>query len=314
MQVLSTSLQALSGITGPELVRIPTNSTNTIILYNGLAHDRTTIVGVPLHSFPSASASTFSGGENAGKGGGGDLDVQVFDHAGAAVVAQLAPNDEFNQQLSPSTLPLYKNIIYFNTTVPALGFRSYTFKFSKFGSSSDTNGGSSSSSSRGGGSRGKSSSRTFRPIVIAGAPASITNGRLTVKFDTNTGLMASIATTTTAAAAASSSSSSGDSNTGLDGSGGGGVEVVAKQTFWEYVDGQGGPYCLIMTSEARPVAAPFNVSHIVGSVSHNSISPFSSSTYSGVPFFGLTRGQAGEWWCCATSPCYPIYADVRNLC
>jgi hypothetical protein len=83
---------------------------------------------------------------------------------------------------------------------------------------------------------------TFLPEVIPGAPATMANGALTVRFDTASGLMAGIDTAN------------------------GSTVVEARQTFHEYIDGEGGAYCLVMTGPARRVAAPYNVSHLQGPV------------------------------------------------
>lgn len=84
-------------------------------------------------------------------------------------------------------------------------------------------------------------------MVVAGAPASISNGHLTVKFEQDTGLMQSIATTNANAKNARQHGNQSDDN------GNNNVEVSAKQTFYEYIDSEGGPYCLIMTGQARYV-------------------------------------------------------------
>ena len=209
--VLSASLRALSGAAS-DLVRVPTNTTNTVLVYNALAHDRTAVVGVPF-----------------ARGAGEEGWPTVLDSSGTAIAAQLSPNDELNAIRTP--LPrLFKDIVYFEATVPALGFSTYTMQFGKDGSPS-----------------------TFKPAMILGPPPDpIENELLAVYFDQETGLMEQIAR---------------------------GPEhfLQASQTFHEYIDGQGGAYCLVMTAEARRVATPFNVSHVVGPLFSQVTQTFSSN-------------------------------------
>lgn len=194
--VLATSLRALSG--AANLTLDPTDRTGTLLLYNPLAHDRKTIVEVPFVR---------------GKGVNGW--PTVLDHTGAAVLAQLAPNDEV-LTLGTPTRP-FKDVVYFTASVPALGFATFTLRFDHPAGSS-----------------------TVAPTVVAGTPDAISNGLITVRFDRQTGLMRSVSPNMT------------------------GDEINMTQTYYEYIDGEGGAYCLIMTGKARAVSQPYNVSHAVG--------------------------------------------------
>ena len=198
--VLTTSLCALSG--AANLTLEPTDRTGTVLLFNPLAHDRKSIVAVPFV-----------------RGKGVDGWPTVHDHTGAAVLAQLAPNDELLTLGAP--IRPFKDVVYFTASVPALGFATYTLRFDRPASAS-----------------------TVEPTVVAGTPDAISNGRITVRFDRQTGLMRSVSLNTTGDAA----------NT----------NVTMTQTYYEYIDGQGGAYCLIMTGDARAVAQPYNVSYAVG--------------------------------------------------
>ena len=156
-------MQQLSGAPSP-LVRVPTATTGVIVLYNPLAHNRTTVVTVPFVR-PAATATSQW--------------PTVRDHRGAAVQAQLSPNDEVNDV--DGGAEAYKDVVSFvATTVPALGFASYTLHFDGAGGEPPT---------------------THEPTVVVGPPERLTNGALSVGFDQQSGLMSSITSASGAVAA-----------------------------------------------------------------------------------------------------------------
>ena len=151
-RIFQLASQAHLGLS-ESLAFTPTNETDTVVVYNSLAHDRSEVVRVDFVRRKGVTTIP-----------------SVVDSNGQAVPAQLKVNDEIISQLTVSASPAapYEDSLYFVAQVPALGYATYQLVFAA------TN-----------------STTTVAPTVTMRAET-LTSEHVVASFDASTGVLSSI--------------------------------------------------------------------------------------------------------------------------
>lgn len=176
--------------------------------------------------------------------------------AKTAVTAQVEVNDQHTSQLTSShhALPVLATALYFRATVSALGTARFIIEFDPAGSNSTT---------------------THAPEVVVGVAAVAHEGLgfpgdpdcYRASFDARDGLLSSMSMRhDRLGCRAGSELTATSSNTTM---------VAVRQTFWQYVDANGGAYCLIEQTRAVELPPPFRVALTRGPLFQEVVQSFS---------------------------------------
>ena len=226
-----------------------TRSKNGLLVFNPTLHARSQLVRMAWE-FPTAGKPAVIPTVL--------LKTKTGSGAGLAVKAQLEVNDNTKSQQTMSHVPLpaFASALYFIATdVPPLGLARFELSFD---------------------AAGKNSTTTLEPTVVVGAAAIDAAGglgfageNLRVSFDPADGLMSEVETTTTttttetATAAMATATAAAKETTKATATT---TTLHVRQTYWQYLDGGGGAYCLIEQAPAIRLPAPFRVALTTGPV------------------------------------------------
>ena len=240
--ILRSSLEALVRLPTNSLEIEPSSENNALLVFNPTMITRSELLRfefVPPSHLPSNIIPSL---------------YRVDSGKRTAIQAQMEVNDRFQSQLTISHVPppLYAKSLYFIADrVPPLGVASFEIEFDP---------------------TGKNSTTTALPEIFVG-PKAVANEGLgfnddpncqKLDFDASDGLMKSIEMQPGGLGC----------NANKRKEGGDVLKASMRQTYWQYIDGPGGAYCMIEQTKAVEVPKPFRVALTKGPVLQEVVQSF----------------------------------------